>query len=511
MASIPLVALNVKPPAQQPDLLDRFSQLQQLRASQQQQAMQQQEAPVRQQILGQQAQSGQLQLQQQQAAIQNQQAVTSAYRQWDGKSYEDLAHLALKGGATGEAVQSIQQHGLALRKTASDIAEQDAKTGSDNATTLGKQLDQAAGSLNGVLSAPPDQQSQLLLSTAQQLAQQKRPDGTPLLDARHLQMAQQLAQQGPQAIATAIPAFAKSLTAFSAQLDAAQKQATTAKDIDEPIQAAANAAETAKRDATEAKQGQQRISIEGARLAFDKNRQGTQDTQAIESQAQQIASGDVKGLSQARNNPFAKAVMARVYEINPKYSDSLYTATQDLRSSKPNSSGANVGRLGTAILHADNALKESNNLGFSEGLMTGIPTAGTAAYKQASEFLTGEIGQYVTGGKLTVDEGKKLSGDLMSSRQGVRDSALHKIIDLSGGKLKSQMEQYTNATQNPFPTDRVFNDPDIKGALVNHGVLGGGSASSGMVTVQIPGSPTGQIPAAAVAKFKADHPNAVVQ
>jgi hypothetical protein len=37
------------------------------------------------------------------------------------------------------------------------------------------------------------------------------------------------------------------------------------------------------------------------------------------------------------------------------------------------------------------------------------------------------------------------------------------------------------------------------------------SSGSGMVTVQIPGSPAGQIPAAALAKFKQDHPNAQVQ
>lgn len=227
MGSIPLPALDIKTP-QQPDFLEKYGQLMQLKNAQQQSQMQQQEAPLRIQALQQQAQSGQIGLQQQQQQLKNQQALTQAYQTWDGKSYNDLAHLALKNGATGEAVQSIQQHGLTIQKTASDIAEQDAKAGSDNATTLGKQLDMAAGALNGVLTASPEQMPQLLVSTAQQLASQKRPDGTPLLDAQHLQMAQQLAQQGPQAITAAVPTFAKSLTAFSAQLDAAQKQAATA-------------------------------------------------------------------------------------------------------------------------------------------------------------------------------------------------------------------------------------------------------------------------------------------
>lgn len=274
---------------------------------------------------------------------------------------------------------------------------------------------------------------------------------------------------------------------------------------------AATQNETAAYHGIEAKQRGQEIGIQGARLNLEKNKQGTDQSAAIETQAQQIANGDVKALSQSRNNPYSRAVMARAYEINPKLSDSLYTMTQALRSDKPNSMGANVGRLGTAVLHADSALSNSNKLGFSEGLLTGVGTEGTAAYKQDAEFLTGEIGQFVTGGKLTVDEGNKISKDLMSSRQGVRDSALHQILDLSGGKLKSQMQQYKNATGNEFPTDRVFNDPSIKGSLQKHGIIGQPAQSNGMVTVQIPGSPPGQIPAAAVDKFKADHPNAQVQ
>lgn len=233
-------------------------------------------------------------------------------------------------------------------------------------------------------------------------------------------------------------------------------------------------------------QGQKRIQIEqqnantsSGQLNLAKQKQNQDNNSAVEAQAQQIATGDVKPPSISRNNPYTKAIMARVYEINPKYSDSLYKANQDLRSSAPNSMGGNVGRLGTAILHADEALKNSDNLGFSEGLLTGVGTAGTSAYKQSAEFLTGEIGQYVTGGKLTVDEGKKLSGDLMSSRQGVRDSALHEIIKLSKGKLQSQMQSYKNATQQDFPTDRVFNDEGIKSALQNHGVISTSGNSSG--------------------------------
>lgn len=226
--------------------------------------------------------------------------------------------------------------------------------------------------------------------------------------------------------------------------------------------------------AAELKQGQQRIGIEGGRLALERQKQSFENNATVESMAQQIANGDVKPLSLTRSNPYARAVMQRVYEINPNYSDSLYAATQDLRSTKAGSGGANATRLGTAILHGDRALQNSKNLGFSEGLLTGIGTARTAQYRQDAEFLTGEIGQYVEGGKLTVKQGEDLKTDLFSSRQGVRDAALKEIIGLSGGKLKAQAQQYKNGTRQEFPYERVFNDPEIMGALQKHGVIGGG-------------------------------------
>lgn len=462
------VALNIKTP-EQPDLLQKYSQLMALKNNQQTQALQQQEAPLRLQALQQQTQVGQLQLQQQQQAANDQKAITAAWTKFDGKDPSQLPKLVIDAGGSGQAAQAIAQKLQEQKLQASTIFKNQADAGKTIVETAKQKGDMLAGALTPLTDAaqvPDAQLPQALQNSVQSLVQ------SGVLDQQHAQAATQLVQSGdPAKIRQGLATFIKTNQAQSQILQDAHVEAQTAQAKAAPIQAAANAAQTAAHNAVEEKQGQQRIGLEGARLAFDKTRQGTTDDQAIEAQAQQIASGDVKGLSQARNNPFSRAVMARVYNINPKYTDSLYTATQDLRSSKPNSSGANATRLGTAILHADNALNNSKDLGFSTGLATGIPTEGTAAYRQDAEFLTGEVGQYVTGGKLTVDEGKKISSDLMSSRQGVRDSALHQIIALSGGKLKAQMEQYKNATQNDFPTDRVFNDPAIAGALHSHGVI----------------------------------------
>lgn len=464
-AGIPLPALDVQSP-QPVDILSKYAQLQQLRASQQEQQIRAQQAPLQQQALQQQVQSGGLQLQQQQQGQKDQEAFRAAMQDpsLQGKTIGDIADtLAQKG--------QISQAAWTTAKKA-DIDHRSALAGLDEKTLANQKAGHAATQelYDNALNLPDDQLAANWPQIAQQYNSIPGNQKQPLNPSQPLTK-QQLTQFGPM--------ISMSNSYFDEELARRQKQAELAAEQAKPGQLAATAAETARHNAADEKNAGKRLSIEGARLAFDQARQGTQDSQAIEQQAQQIANGDVKGLSQARNNPFARSVMARVYEINPKYSDSLYTATQDLRSSKPNSMGGNVGKLGTAILHADSALSNSSNLGYSEGLLTGVNTAGTAAYRQDAEFLTGEIGQYVTGGKLTVDEGKKISSDLFSARQGVRDSALKQIIDLSGGKLKSQMETFKNATQTDFPTDRVFNDPTIKGALQKHGVIGG--AGGGMI------------------------------
>lgn len=483
-ASIPLQSQG--PQLQNP--LQLLAQAGQLRAQQQQAA----EAPLRMQQLQQGVDSGQVQLQQQQQALKDQQAVTAAMQEWDGKDVHQIIPLVLKKGGSGQAVIGLQKTIQEQAQAASTTLKNNADAGLATVNAQQKKNDMITGAYAPLID-PKQVPDAALPQSLTDITNDLVSKG--LLDPAHAQKAQALAQSGdPTAIRNGVDQFRKTYMAQSQILEQAKADQAASNQDAMRAQAAATAKETAAHNAVEEKQGNQRIGLEAARLNFDRQRQGTQDSQAIETQAQQIASGEVKGLSQARNNPFARSVMARVYEINPKYSDSLYTATQDLRSSKPNSSGANVTRLGTAILHADNALKSSGDLGFSEGLLTGVGTAGVAQYRQDAEFLTGEIGQYVTGGKLTVDEGKKLSTDLMSARQGVRDSALHEVIKLSGGKLKSQMEQYKNATGNDFPTDRVFNNPEISGALVNHGVINANKPSGAQAapppgaTHTVPGS-----------------------
>lgn len=178
MSSIPLPALAVKPPQQQ-DTIGQFANLLALKN-------QIQNAPLQRQALQQQIQSGQLQLQQQQLAVQNQKAMTQAFQQWDGKNYGDLAHLALQAGASGDAVMALQQHALAVRDTASQIAQRDAQTGQANLDTLIKRNGLIAGKIAAVSQLPDDQLAQGVSSAMQELQGQ--------LDPQHLQQGQALLQ-----------------------------------------------------------------------------------------------------------------------------------------------------------------------------------------------------------------------------------------------------------------------------------------------------------------------------
>jgi len=453
-------------------------------------------APLQRQEMQQRVQLGQGQLQEQQQQIKDAQTLRTISPQFVkkddsgkpiGYDYDGFFNAAQNAGVSPTTLVPMQKN-IAEAVSSKLKATKEQR---DNEEAVNNQAFNHLEGLRGV--ADPNQRQQMW-NSALQWAQQNAPSSAKTLPqqapddnglgiieaqlgmhAQQLSDSKELADQGQKKAQTA----SEMANAARVQYEMAQRQANGGMTPAE--------AQTGRYQQQEVGIRKQQLGIEGARLAFEKAKQGTQDSQAIEAQAQSIASGDVKKLPQTRNNAFNNAVMARAYEINPKLSDSLYTMTQDLRSTKPTSMGANVGRLGTAILHADRALDNSKSLGFSEGLLTGIGTAGTSAYKQDAEFLTGEVGQFVTGGKLTVDEGKKISSDLMSSRQSVRDSALHEVINLSKGKLQSQMGQFKNATQTEFPIDRVFSDPDIKASLQKHGVIGG--AASG-VSVTAPNGKT---------------------
>jgi hypothetical protein len=212
MASIPLPALSIRPPEQQ-DMASNLGRLMQLKQMAQ-------EAPLRQQIMQQQAQEGQVDLAQKQQAFKDQQAMSKSMQQWDGSDLNSLVPLVVKNGASANAVMGLKQHILDQRKTYSQIASDDATTGAKNLDTLKGKNDMVAGAISTVMQLPDDQIQQGLLHTAQDLAQKG------VLDPQHAQMAQQIAQSGdPNQIRQALDTFRKSSMSQTQLMDQATKEA----------------------------------------------------------------------------------------------------------------------------------------------------------------------------------------------------------------------------------------------------------------------------------------------
>lgn len=203
MSSIPLPALGIHP-VQSEDPLAAYGKVASLQG------------------MLQQRQSQALQLQQQQQALTDQKATTAAMNSWDGKSYDYLSQLVLKNGGSANAALTIAQHGQQIKKTASDIAKDDAETGKTNLATTIEKNNQVLGAIDAAKGVPDDQLGQHLTQTAQNLVQQG------LLDPQHAQAVQQLAQQPPQQMRGALDVLEKSLMGQKEQFEQAQKTQNTA-------------------------------------------------------------------------------------------------------------------------------------------------------------------------------------------------------------------------------------------------------------------------------------------
>lgn len=202
---------------QQPDPMGQISKLMALRSMMTQQQSQQQELQIRAQ------------------QVKDQEATTAAMKDWDGKDYGALAKSVLQNGGSATAAQGVQQHGLTVNKTISDIAAQDAATGSKKLETFIGAHKTVGDTLEGVLNLPDEQ----LHDGAAKAVDSLTKGG--ILDAQTAQQAQQILQTvtDPKELRTRIDTMAKvsmgmkaaadqAKTAQETQTSAAQEQKDTA-------------------------------------------------------------------------------------------------------------------------------------------------------------------------------------------------------------------------------------------------------------------------------------------
>jgi DNA-binding protein Fis len=229
-----LPALDIRPSAAQPDPLEQYGRLLQLK-------QQQQMAPLQQQQAQQSLQSGAVQLQQQQQALKDQQASTQALTQWDGKDINDLYPLILKNGGSASAVFSLKKQALDQQHTAAETMKNQADAGKAQVETVKQRQDLVNGALSPLVDPkqiPDEQLPQTLQSTVQDLVSKQ------LLDPQHAQAAQAIAQSGdPVKIRAGVDQFIKTNMAQTQLLEEAHK---TVLDQQETARAAQANAEAAK-------------------------------------------------------------------------------------------------------------------------------------------------------------------------------------------------------------------------------------------------------------------------
>ncbi len=157
--------------------------------------------------------------------LQDQAATTAAMKNWDGKDYDALSKSVLQNGGSANAATAIQQHGLTLKKTVSDIAMQDATTGSKNLETFIGKHKAIGDSLEGIEQVPDDQLHATAVDTVNSLAQGGILD--PQTAQRTLQGIQSI--QDPKALRQQIDVLAKSSMGAKAAAEQAKSTADTRK------------------------------------------------------------------------------------------------------------------------------------------------------------------------------------------------------------------------------------------------------------------------------------------
>ena len=275
MASIPLPALDVRPPAQQPDPIEQYARVSSLKNLQNQQQLQQQ-----------QIQGGQLENQMRQQQLSDQQASTAAMKEWDGKDFNQLPALILKHGGSAQTVMSMKQ---GLVKYQTDLASLSKEQLANEKT----KNDYIAQQIDNVKGLPKEQQAAAFEKSKSDLVQKGYLDP---------QQAQAIQYQGPDQL----DILEKSFMGHAAAVESAEKQAQTSKDLAQGQAAQVEAQKnqrvmqgmsptgiTAEQQAQLA-QGNKRLSMEGARLAEERRHnqatEGTLTPDALDMAAQQFAS-----------------------------------------------------------------------------------------------------------------------------------------------------------------------------------------------------------------------------
>src|SRR5882762_4187089 len=143
MGSIPLPALDIRPPE---NPLDQYAKALSVKSMLQGQQLQKQAID-----------RGDIENQEAAQKLADQKAMTSAMQEWDGKSYEDLIPLAKAHGASSNQVLALSQSILDRQEKKSVMAKNDAEKGKNNLETEQKKNDMLLGHFDALKDVPDEQ------------------------------------------------------------------------------------------------------------------------------------------------------------------------------------------------------------------------------------------------------------------------------------------------------------------------------------------------------------------
>lgn len=554
MGSIPLAALNVRPPEQQQNPLGTLAQLMQLK---QQQAL----MPGQLQQQQQQIQSTALDVQQKQQQIADQKAITTAYQQWDGKNPDDLGPLVTKNGGSGTARIGVQKAYLALKEQYSTIAKNDAETGSKNIETLKNKNDMALGALKTMDDVPDEQLGQHLAQTVQTLAQQQT------LDPQHAQQGLALAQavQNGQVSAAdarkALAIYEKTFQSNSQQLDQAAKEAETAKNAAQALKIKAEMEFYQKKglapgvplDVQEAQAWLNKNpdkdladflrykSTLVPQFNFNLQAGGVNNPPVPKGPSGEPLQGAdlyntfggkagvVKAIvegrqsppaSFAQKSPYWQDVMQKVYQVDPQFNEQR---AQLRKAFTTGPDAKNIGALNTAAVHLDTlseAAKALNNGTFRPGnqafnaIKTMFGASAPNTFEGIRDAVASEMANALKGNATDIEIAGIKKTIMASSSPEQLTNLVNAHLHILNQKLNTYKERYEQ--QNPG--DTVYSPvlPSAGAVFQKHGVGGGSAqggippAAAGMVNVQLSDGRTGSIKAENKDKFLKNNPGSKV-
>lgn len=419
MSSIPLVALTVHPP-EQPDLVGQYGRLLALRNEAQ-------EAPLRQQALQQQVQSGGLAIQGQQRQQASQDALMQALTESNGDLGKAYSIAASSGKVLPDQLTALHQAHLTAQKTAIDLfnARGDAAV---------KEGDLFAGAVDAVKNAPPEARPQVYAQQLQQLQQlgvdvsqapQQYPGDQALpglvigaqshkaaLDqvAKNAETQKNLAQAN-EATATANQKNAETaMGGTGAMADARFRNIEMNKRLGRPVSPEDQAflgAYTKQKTLVPAYNFNLQANGIGGNAPLNPNQQAT---------AQAILEGRMTPPSSfALKTPYWQNVMGAVFQQDPQFSEQRAQLRKDFTTGKHsteinaiNTAMAHVGVLGDAIDALDNNnIQVLNRIANSLGAQVGsdkMTTFNTIVHRVGPEIAKAYIGAGGSAGERGADE-----------------------------------------------------------------------------------------------------------